>query len=231
MGRQGDVHLTFVTGRLVQQAVPGPTLSSMNHTTTLQDTTTHHHRSGHNAGIGGHMLARWPSVIGLLAMLANTAGGLDSHVTAMIIILAAMCYLGAAALGSSRSGWVVLGVGIVAVAVARLTGLDTTTTLLVMGAGFAVFGFLRGAEVDRRELELQMLGFVGFSAIALTAMMSEPLLAAHLAAIAATGHATWDMIHYIRDKVVSRSLTEFCFMLDLGLGIALLLTAWNVLPL
>jgi hypothetical protein len=198
----------------------------MDQTTTVHKSTHHH-----PAGVGHHVLARWPSVVGLLALLANTAGGIDSHVTAMIIILAAMCYLAAAALGSRSSGWVMVGAGAVAIVVAGATGLDPTATLLVMGAGFAIFGVLRGTGVDRRELGVQALGFAGFSAIALTAMYSDPLLAAHLAAAAAIGHAIWDAVHYIRDKVVSRSLTEFCFVLDLGLGVALLLTAWNLLPL
>ncbi|GAA3780743.1 hypothetical protein GCM10022225_81390 [Plantactinospora mayteni] len=200
----------------------------MNHTTTLPHADRR--RSGQGAGIGGHALARWPSIVGLLTLLASTAGGLDSHLAAMIIILAAMCYLATAALGSRRSTWVMVAVGTLAVAGAEVTGLDPTTTLLVMGAGFAVFGFLRGTGVGRRELGLQTLGFIGFSAIALTAMMSGPALAAYLAAIAAIGHAVWDVIHYIRDKVVSRSLTEFCFVLDFGLGAALLLAAWNVIP-
>lgn len=201
----------------------------MNNTTISHD-HPNHDQSGRTVGIGRHVLARWPSVVGLIALLTNAAGGLDSHLTAMIIILAAMCYAGAAALGSRRSGWVLVGVSIVAVIIARATGLDQTTTLLVMGVALVVFGFLRG-RVDRRELAIQTLAFIGFSAIALTAMMSGPVLAAHLAALAAIGHATWDVVHYVRDKVVSRSLTEFCFVLDFGLGAVLLLTVWNVLPL
>lgn len=189
-----------------------------------------HHTSDHGPGFGGLLLARWPSVVGLLALIANAAGGMDSHVTAMIIILAAMCYLAAAALGSRRSGWVMLGVAVAAVTAAAATDLDPTTTLLMMGAGFAVFGFLRGTRIDRRELAIQTLGFVGFSFIALSAMMVGPLLAAHLAAAAAIGHAVWDAVHYRRDKVVDRSLTEFCFVLDFGLGTLLLLTAWNLIP-
>ncbi|MEV0201448.1 hypothetical protein [Nonomuraea sp. NPDC050691] len=188
------------------------------------------HDSRRRPGIGGHLLARWPSAVGLLALIGNAAGGLDSHVTAMIIILAAMCYLAAAALGSRRSGWVMLGVAVLAVVVAKATGLDPTATLLAMGAGFAVYGFLRGSRIDRRELVIQVLGFAGFSAVALSAMMTGPFLAAHLAAGAAIGHAVWDAVTYHRDKVVDRSLAEFCFVLDFGLGSLLLLTAWNVLP-
>lgn len=228
--RRGEAHRMFVTYRTGPTGAIPAEAPGMEHTTTPH-ANTRHDLTGHRDGIGHHVLARWPSVVGLLALLANTAGGLDAHVTAMIIILAAMCYLAAAGLGSRRSGWAMIGVGTAAIAVAGATGLDPTTTLLVIGAGFAVFGFLRGTGVDRRELGLQTLGFAGFSTIALTAMYSDPLLAAHLAALAAIGHAVWDAIHYLRDKVVSRSLTEFCFVLDLGLGMALLLTAWNVLPL
>ncbi|MFE3448734.1 hypothetical protein ACFXJ8_07330 [Nonomuraea sp. NPDC059194] len=202
----------------------------MNNTTNL-DTHAHHHPSGRAAAVGHHLLARWPSVLGLLALIANIASGADPHVTAMIIMLAAMCYLAAAAVGSRRSVWVMVVVASVAVVLARLTGLDPTATLLVMGAGFAIFGFLRGTGVDRREVGVQVLGFVGFSAIALTAMMSSPALAVYLAAVAAIGHAIWDVIHFVRDKVVSRSLTEACFVLDLGLGVALLLITSTALPL
>ncbi|WP_344245708.1 hypothetical protein [Isoptericola hypogeus] len=182
------------------------------------------------AGVVGPLLARWPSVVGLLALLVNLAGGVDSHVTAMIIILAATCYLAATALGSRRSGWVMVAVASLAVTVAKVTGLDPTTTLLVMGVGFGVFGFLRRSGVDRRELVRQSAGFVGFSGLALIAMMSGPMLAALLAAAASMGHAAWDVAHLVRDKAVPRSLAEACFVLDLGLGTALLLTAWNALP-
>lgn len=172
------------------------------------------------------MLGRWPSVVGLLALFFNVTNGADSHVTAMIIVIASMCYLAASAIVRQYSGWIMVGVASVAVVLARLTGLDPTATLLVMGVGFAVFGFLRGSEIDRRELVAQVVAFLGFSAIALTAMMVNPLAALYLAALAAIGHAAWDVVYFIRNKVVPRSLAEACFMLDLGLGVALLLIAW-----
>lgn len=203
----------------------------MNNTTRNLDTHVPTHSSGRTAAFGHQLLARWPSVLGVLALLINNADGPDPHVTAMIIIIASTCYLAAAAIGSRRSVWVMVVVASVAVVLAGLTGLDPTVTLLVMGAGFATFGLLRGTGADRREVGLQALAFVGFSAIALTAMMSSPTVALYLAAAAALGHTVWDVIHFIRDKVVSRSLTEACFVLDLGLGAALLLMAWTVPPL
>lgn len=203
----------------------------MNTNATNFATHVHAHPSGRAAAFGGHLLARWPSIVGLLALHVNNADGPDPHVTAMIIIIASACYLAAAAIGSRRSVWVMAALVSVAVVLAGITGLDPTATVLVLGAGFAIFGFLRGTGADRREVGRQALAFIGFSAIALTAMMSTPTLAIYLAATAALGHTVWDVVHFVRDKVVSRSLTEACFVLDLGLGIALLLTAWTVLPL
>jgi hypothetical protein len=203
----------------------------MNDTNAPQTHRHSLHTGDHSSGHGRHLLARWPSVVGLVALLANAAGGLDAHVTAMIIILAAMCYVAAAALGSRRSGWWVLAGGVLAVVVASLTGLDRTTALLVLGAGFVVFGLLRGSGVDRRELVVQTLGFAGFSLLALTAMTVEPVLAVYLAAAASLGHAGWDLFHFLRQRAVARSFSEFCSVLDLGLGLVLLLTAWGVLGL
>lgn len=194
----------------------------MKNTTNIQTQTTPQH-TGRTAAVLHHLLARWPTVLGLLALLANTSNGTDSHVVGFIVIIASMCYVAAAAIGSRRSVWVMALVASIAVTAAGLIGLDPTVTLLVMGAGFTVFGFLRGSRSNRREVAIQAAAFVGFSAIALAAMMTNPTLAIFLAAAAAIGHAIWDAIHFIRDKVVSRSLTEACFILDLGLGIALLL--------
>jgi hypothetical protein len=40
--------------------------------------------------------------------------------------------------------------------------------------------------------------------------------------IAILGHAAWDAYHYLRDRVVTRSYAEFCAVVDLLLGAAIL---------
>lgn len=177
-----------------------------------------------------HVISRWPSALGLLALLANLASGADPHVTAMIIIIAATCYLGAAVLGSQRSVWVMVIVASAAVVLAKLTGLDPTATLIVIGIGLSVFGLIRAAGTHRRAIVVQTVGFLGYTAIGLAAMMSGTTWTICLAAIAAIGHTAWDVAHFVRNKVVSRSLAEACFVLDLGLAVALLASAWSGLP-
>ena len=174
--------------------------------------------------------ARWPSVVGLLALLANISDGPDPHLASLVIILAAMCYLGAAALGFARAGWLMVGASIVVVFAAALAGVDKTVAGLVLGMGLGIYGLVRAPGGQRGEVAVQGIAFLGFSALALSAMLSQPVLAAYLAAAAALSHCAWDVIHFVRNKVVERSLTEFCFVLDLGLGVALLLAAWGLFP-
>lgn len=71
----------------------------MNTSTNLNksDATRTRRTPGRLRTIVGALFARWPTVVGLAALTANSAGGIDAHITAMIIILAAMCYLAAAA--------------------------------------------------------------------------------------------------------------------------------------
>lgn len=184
-----------------------------------------HEHSSHERTLLQHLLGRWPAVLGLLALVSNVATGADPHVTAMIIVIASVCYLAASAIGSQRSGWAMVGGAGAAVVLARLAGVDPTATVLALGVAFAVVGYVRRGAVDRHALIAQTLAFLGFSALALVAMIVDPVAALLLAAVAAIGHAGWDVVHHVRNTVVPRSLAEACFLLDLGLGLALLLLA------
>ena len=44
-------------------------------------------------------------------------------------------------------------------------------------------------------------------------------------AFALIGHAAWDTVHYVQNRVVARSYAEFCAVLDLLVGAAILLMA------
>jgi hypothetical protein len=65
---------------------------------------------------------------------------------------------------------------------------------------------------------------LGFGAIALATLYVDTVLGAYLVAAALLGHAVWDAFHYLRDRVVARSYAEFCGVLDLVLGAAILLS-------
>jgi hypothetical protein len=72
---------------------------------------------------------------------------------------------------------------------------------------------------------LQAAGVLAFGSTGLVALFVAPELGAYLVAIALLGHAGWDAYHYLRDRVVARSYAEFCGVLDLLLGAAILVMA------
>jgi hypothetical protein len=63
---------------------------------------------------------------------------------------------------------------------------------------------------------------LAFSAIALVAFYAQLDWAGYLLAAALLGHATWDAVHWWRNRVVPRSYAEFCAVVDLLLGVGIL---------
>ena len=66
---------------------------------------------------------------------------------------------------------------------------------------------------------------LAFGSTALAALFLAPELGPYLVAFALLGHAAWDAYHYLRDRVVARSYAEFCGVLDLLVGAAILVMA------
>lgn len=172
------------------------------------------------------VLARWPSLVGLAALIATSAGGVDAHVTATVIMIAALSYLAAAALGRPAAAWITIPAGVLLVTVGMLTALDAVLLLIAAAAVLVIVGLIRRPRPERPEVGLQAAGFVGFTGLGLVAMMVDPVLAAHLAALAAIGHGVWDVLHHRRNRVVGRSFAEFCAVLDFGLGAVILIVTW-----
>ncbi|GAB3740736.1 hypothetical protein [Microlunatus parietis] len=172
------------------------------------------------------VLARWPTLVGLAALIATSAGGVDAHLAATIIMIAALCYLAAAAAGRPAAAWLTIPAGVALVTLGMLTALDAVLLLVLAAAALVIFGLVRRPRSGWPELGLQAAGFAGFTTLGLVAMMVDPVLAAHLAALAAIGHGVWDLVHHRRNRVVGRSLAEFCAVLDLGLGTVILIVTW-----
>jgi hypothetical protein len=72
-------------------------------------------------------------------------------------------------------------------------------------------GQMRGPS----SLPLQAAGMLVFGASMLAALYVEPFLGGMIVAIGLLGHAAWDTVHYVRNRVVTRSYVEFCAVLDL----------------
>jgi hypothetical protein len=136
----------------------------------------------------------------------------------------ALVYLGAAALDRRWAAWVMLLAGLpLAFFISSISGIDPSVVLLVAAPVFLVLGVARGQWQRPDGLPLQTAGMLAFGSTALVALYYVyPDLGGKLVGIAILGHAAWDAYHYLRDRVVVRSYAEFCAIVDLLLGAAIL---------
>src|ERR671911_2166173 len=176
------------------------------------------------------LVHRWPTALGV-AVAALTAfdlkidAGFVSSLSALIAIMA-LVYIGAAALNRRRAAWAVLLAGLpLALLIPSTSAVNPSVVVLAVAALFLVVGIMRGRLREPGGLALQAAGVLVFGAIALAALNVAPELGAYLVALALLGHAAWDAYHYLRDRAVARSYAEFCGILDLLLGAAILVMA------
>lgn len=165
----------------------------------------------------------WPALAGVgLAVLS--ARGLTNGVEAAAIVTASgFVYLGAASLQKRTTAWPLFLLSFVFVTAGRLVpGIDATWLMIATAIGLVAFGLSRGAIRPRWGLPLQALAMVAFAGTALLAVQVSEVLGAVLVAVGLLAHAAWDVVHHRADRVVTRSLAEFCFVLDTVLAVLIL---------
>lgn len=170
------------------------------------------------------VLHRWPAVAGLVAAALVLVGEADREVPALIVVIAALCYLAAGALGRPWIAWAAIPAGAVVVTVTELldvpwwSGLAGAAVVLVIG------GLLRPAP--RAALTAQAVAMLAFGGLAAVALLLEaPRAGLVLAGLTLASHAVWDLVHYRRRLVVPRSLAEACMFLDVPAGLGFVVLA------
>jgi hypothetical protein len=178
---------------------------------------------------------RWPTALALV----STAGGIavmalldrDAEMFGPLVAMMAAIYLMAYAIGRPVSVWVALIVLSTLNSVFQV--LDDRDALGVHpGVAMAIVLVLtwlwtvaRRRHADSGTFSLQTLGMVGFGAVTLVAAAVEPRAAVALAGVGFLAHGAWDAYHYRMNKVVHRTYAEFCGVVDLVTGTALLVVA------
>jgi len=166
---------------------------------------------------------RWPSVLGLAAAIALLATGAGPDVVAIVVVVATLCYLGAAALARPWVAWAtILGASVVITA-SLVVGVAWWAGLGVAALALCVAGLARHGS--RRALAAQAIAVLGYGGVAVVALHLAPRLGLALAGVALACHALWDLHHYRRAQVVPRSLAEACMLLDLPLGAGVVVLA------
>jgi hypothetical protein len=179
--------------------------------------------SGTSAGLRA-AVHRWPTALGLAAVGVALAGEVGAETPAITVCVAALCYLGAAALGRPWIAWAGVPAGSAVVVVGELIGSTwwaalAVTALVLLAAGST-------SRTRRPATAWQTAAAVGFGVPAVAAvLLLAPRAGLVVAGVVLAGHAAWDLVHLRSGRVVPRSLAEFCIALDVPLGLGCVLLA------
>jgi hypothetical protein len=187
------------------------------------DDSPHAHQPSDRRRWTDVLMHRWPTALGIAVAALAVFDLQDGLEFAALTVLMALVYLGAAALDRRWSAWVLLLAGLpLTNFIPPISGIDPSVVLLAAAPVFLVLGAARGQLRKPGGLPLQTAGMLAFGSIVLVALYVAPDLGGKLVAIALIGHAAWDAYHFLRNRVVARSYAEFCAVVDLLLGAAIL---------
>lgn len=161
----------------------------------------------------------WPTALGVLIAAGIGYGLADGRDIAPAVAASGLVYLVAAAVGWPGAAWPAFAVTFVLITVAKFTGLDATAWIIGLAAVLLVVGLVRRRIRPLWSLPLQSVAMLVLAAIALLAMQVDATTGGLLVASALLGHAGWDLYHHRTGRVVSRSLAEFCGVLDVLVAI------------
>jgi hypothetical protein len=180
--------------------------------------------SGWSSATAQAVLRRWPAVAGL-GFAALVAYGMTSGLEmAAVLAASAVVYIGCAAIGKQRAAWPMFLATVVIITVMRVLDVSFDPAWAVLGAGILLggYGLVRGAVRPGYGLPLQTLAYLGFGGAAALALFINPTIGSCLVAVGLLGHAAWDVYHHRTNRVVARSLAEFCLFLDTALAIIII---------
>jgi hypothetical protein len=170
---------------------------------------------------------RWPTALALLQVAAALYFILSEGKTDFASGIAAMAciYMAAYAAGRGTVAWAAYP-GVVAVSlVMEYAGLDPRICLTVLLVALWIVAIGKGHARDGRWFAIQTSGMVFFGGLTLLALAVDQRAAGVLAGIGFFTHGLWDGYHFVRNKIVTRSWSEMCVVVDLIVGPALVVTA------
>ena len=169
---------------------------------------------------------RWPTAagIGFAAFVVFVTTG---HAGAAPVVTASgFVYLGAAALRRRTAAWPMFFLGSVLITLGfSIPGLApswSSWAMLGVAAALVAYGLTRGALRPPWGVPLQAGAMIVLAAAAITAVNAGARWAGLLVGAALLAHTAWDVYHHRVQRVVVRSMAEFCAVLDTLLAFVVL---------
>jgi len=147
---------------------------------------------------------------------------------AAIVTASGFVYLGSAALQRRKAAWPVFAISLVVVGLgsnvpgSNVPGINATWWMVALAAALILYGVTRGALRPSWGVPLQAVALAVCAAAALVAADANQTLAGVVVAAGLFAHTAWDIYHHRTERVVVRSMAEFCAVLDTLLAVIVL---------
>lgn len=186
---------------------------------TAEATPTH----SHSGSSSRNLLHRWPTVVGLAFAAFNAIGMTTGLEQAPVLVAALVVYVGAAALGRQGAAWPLFFGTVVVITLVRVLfpDLQSPWVLFGLGALLLAYGLIRRAFRPLWSLPLQTLLMVVIGGLAAIGLLISTEVGGYLVALGLLAHAGLDVYLFKTNRVVARSMAEFCFVLDATLAVAI----------
>ena len=171
------------------------------------------------------LTARWPAALGLVvagAGAAVIAGGDVEKDFAPGIATMMGIYLAAYAVGRPAAAWPAFAVLGSVAALMGVLGVEAAVVMTALLVPLWLWVLARGLADDRPWFALETLGLVVFGGLTLGAFLADATLAGILAGVGWLTHGLWDAYHFVKDRVVARSWSELCAVVDIIVGTLLI---------
>jgi hypothetical protein len=189
-------------------------------------------RPGARVTTMSRLIDRWPFALGLVlaaGICAAVIPGLDVDDVADEFApgIATMMgiYLAAYATGKPASAWWAFAVLFAVAVLVGPLGLDAAVVMAAVLGPLWLWVLARGRARDRPWFAIETLGFLFFGGLTIAAVIADARLAGILAGVGWFTHGLWDAYHFTKDRVVVRSWSEMCAVLDIPVGTALIVVS------
>jgi hypothetical protein len=175
---------------------------------------------------------RWPTALGLIV-----AAGVGAAVTLGLDVddvadefapgIATMMgiYLAAYATGKPASAWPAFAVLVAVAVLVGPLGLDAAVVMTAILGPLWLWVLARGRASDRPWFAIETLGLVLFGGLTIAAVLADARLGGILAGIGWLTHGLWDAYHFAKDRVVVRTWSELCAVVDIPVGTLLIVVS------